>query len=229
MYGHLIQKCRKKMNQEPAVCQNCGKTAHGECNETSCCIHCGGDHPASSKSCSKFIFEKEVQAIKVMEKLTFKEARKKVQDRLIRPGELFSTTVRNTKPNLQQKTSVPSSSQENIVNNQNKPQCAENVEEQKGLKPPIKSTSTEEKSVKKKDDTKAGSTSSASDSLKSEGSKQPNAKTKNPNNKTNNKRIRSSDDKLTEQDENDYEQSSQKSDIIPRSTFRLKRSKNPKK
>ena len=77
MYGHLIQKCKKKINQEPAICHNCGKTAHGECSEAASCIHCGGEHPASSKNCSRFIFEKEVQAVKVMEKLTFKEARKK--------------------------------------------------------------------------------------------------------------------------------------------------------
>ena len=50
IFGHSIQNCRKKLNQEPAVCVNCGKAAHGECKDTPSCINCGGEHSASSKS-----------------------------------------------------------------------------------------------------------------------------------------------------------------------------------
>ena len=29
MFGHSVQKCKKKISDEPAVCSNCGKQAHG--------------------------------------------------------------------------------------------------------------------------------------------------------------------------------------------------------
>ena len=113
MYGHLIQKCKKRINQEPAVCQNCGKNAHGECNEHPSCIHCGEGHTSSSKNCSKYIFEKEVQAIKVIEKVTFKEARRKVLDRQIRPGEPFSSVMKNIKSNKQPQNAVSNTESNN--------------------------------------------------------------------------------------------------------------------
>ena len=95
IYGHVIHKCKKKANNEPAVCHNCGKDEHGVCNETPSCIHCKDSHPASSKSCIQFIFEKEVQVIRTMEKISFREARKKVLERQIGPGVLFSTVLKS--------------------------------------------------------------------------------------------------------------------------------------
>ncbi|XP_068225630.1 uncharacterized protein [Palaemon carinicauda] len=71
MYGHLSQKCKEKLNIKPGVCANCGKISHGACIESPCCIHCGEAHPATSKICVKFIFEKEIQAIRTMERVTF--------------------------------------------------------------------------------------------------------------------------------------------------------------
>ncbi|XP_068238371.1 uncharacterized protein [Palaemon carinicauda] len=77
MYGHLSQKCKEKLNNKPSVCANGGKNSHGACMESPCCIHCGEAHPEISKSCVKFIFEKEIQAIRTMGRVTFKEARKR--------------------------------------------------------------------------------------------------------------------------------------------------------
>ena len=94
-YGHLIQKCKKMINREPAVCITCGENAHGTCTNPPSCVHCGEGHSSSSKNCVKFIFEKEVQTIRVMEKVSFKEARKKALDRYIRPGESFSNALKN--------------------------------------------------------------------------------------------------------------------------------------
>ncbi|XP_064120789.1 cell growth-regulating nucleolar protein-like [Macrobrachium nipponense] len=101
MFGHLIQKCRKKMNEEPALCCNCGKEAHGPCNEPPSCINCGENHPASSKSCMKFILEKEVQTVKVIEKISFKDARKKVLELQIRPGITFSPVIKKSQSSVQ--------------------------------------------------------------------------------------------------------------------------------
>ena len=97
VFGHSIQKCKKKLSQEPAVCVNCGKAAHGECKDTPSCINCGGEHSASSKSCPRFIYEKEVQAIKVLEKVSFKEAKRRASEKQIRPGELFSSVIKNNR------------------------------------------------------------------------------------------------------------------------------------
>ena len=65
--------------------------------DTPSCINCGGEHSASSKSCPRFIYEKEVQAIKVLEKVSFKEAKRRASEKQIRPGELFSLVIKNSR------------------------------------------------------------------------------------------------------------------------------------
>ena len=105
MFGHLSQKCRDKINEKPATCSNCGKESHGSCNAIPSCINCGEQHPSSSKSCVKFIFEKEVQAIRALEKIPFKDARRKALEKQIRPGELFSTVLRRINPNSENRNS----------------------------------------------------------------------------------------------------------------------------
>ena len=87
------------MSQEPAVCVNCGKAAHGECKDTPSCIICGGEHSASSKSCPRFIYEKEVgyRLSKSWRKCLFKEAKRRASEKQIRPGELFSSVIKNSR------------------------------------------------------------------------------------------------------------------------------------
>ena len=97
MYGHSINKCKKRINQEPSICVNCGKKTHGECKETPKCINCGDMHAASSKTCTRYIYEKEVQTIRVIEKISFKEARRKAMERQIRPGETFSSALKKVR------------------------------------------------------------------------------------------------------------------------------------
>ena len=104
-FGHVNSTCRSKAQGKPAVCINCGNQEHGECIVSPQCIHCGGNHPSSYNGCDIYIFEKEVQATRVTEKLTFSEARQKVKARSIRPGVSFarvlaeSNTVRKTRLN----------------------------------------------------------------------------------------------------------------------------------
>ena len=50
------------------------------CDHPIKCVNCSGDHPAYSRTCSKWIFEKEVQSVKCKRQVTFPEARKMVQD-----------------------------------------------------------------------------------------------------------------------------------------------------
>ena len=44
-------------------------------------VNCSGDHPAYSRTCPKWIFEKEVQSVKYKRQEPFPEARKIVQDK----------------------------------------------------------------------------------------------------------------------------------------------------
>ena len=99
-FGHVINTCRRKIKGEKGVCENCGLEAHGECTSPSHCVNCGENHPASSKKCDKFTFEKEVQALRSKEHISFKEARQLVGAKFIRPGVTFSSVISNNKTNF---------------------------------------------------------------------------------------------------------------------------------
>ena len=75
-YGHGKEYCKKTS----AVCVRCGKTGHPEadCSADPFCINCRGDHPASSKSCPKFLEEQAILRFRAEHGGTFKEARKAV-------------------------------------------------------------------------------------------------------------------------------------------------------
>ena len=128
IFGHSIQKCRKRLNEELSICVNCGKNSHGECEEDPKCINCGGLHPASSKNCTRYLYEKEVQAIRVIEKVSIKEARRKALERQFRPGESFSSVLNRVRTDIPQSTqptnlnsqhnvSIPTSQQEDLTPN----------------------------------------------------------------------------------------------------------------
>ena len=92
-FGHIITSCRSKSQGKEAICVNCGDHEHGECHLTPKCVHCGKEHPSSSNKCDVFLLEKEIQAIRVTERVTFAEARQKVLNKSIRPGESFANIV----------------------------------------------------------------------------------------------------------------------------------------
>ena len=96
-FGHVMNSCRTKAQGLPAKCINCGKDIHGECNDVPSCIHCGGSHSAMSRDCEIFIFEKEVLATRVREKVTFQEAKHRTLKKFIRTGESFSSVVQRAK------------------------------------------------------------------------------------------------------------------------------------
>lgn len=64
-----------------AVCCNCGEEGHGPgCTRPAKCSNCTADHSASSKVCAAWSKEKEIQRVKCMEKVSYIEARKKVEE-----------------------------------------------------------------------------------------------------------------------------------------------------
>ena len=76
-FGHTVTSCRFKNQNIPATCVNCGENEHGRCDKMPRCVHCKENHSASSFQCDVYRFEQEVQAIRVSEKVTFKEARER--------------------------------------------------------------------------------------------------------------------------------------------------------
>ena len=85
-FGHTTSSCRSKAQGRPAICVICSNEEHGECNKDPKCYHCGGSHPASSPNCDIYLFEKEVQATRVKERISFAEAKQKIRTMFIRPG-----------------------------------------------------------------------------------------------------------------------------------------------
>ena len=98
-FGHVLESCRLKSEGKKAICVNCGEAEHGRCQNVSKCIHCGGNHPSSSNGCDIYIFENEVQATRVAERVTFAEARRLVLSRNIRPSVSFARVVADSRSN----------------------------------------------------------------------------------------------------------------------------------
>ncbi|GBL87509.1 hypothetical protein AVEN_165130-1 [Araneus ventricosus] len=97
-FGHSQQACRS--NSE--ICAKCSVAGHdsSDCiSDEIKCRNCEGDHPAFSKSCPRWILEKEIQATKIRKNISFVEARKLVTERTPKPGVVYSSAVKqNNKP-----------------------------------------------------------------------------------------------------------------------------------
>ena len=76
-FGHHVKNCRAD-----AVCANCSEKGHTSenCQNESKCANCGEGHPSFSKQCNIWKKEKEIQRVKMVQNLTFQEARKQVQN-----------------------------------------------------------------------------------------------------------------------------------------------------
>lgn len=74
-FGHTSQRC-----QGVSTCGNCGKKEHEgqDCKPPPVCVNCEGQHAPKSKTCPIFQKEKLIQEIKTKEKISYPEARRKV-------------------------------------------------------------------------------------------------------------------------------------------------------
>ena len=92
-YGHGSDKCTHKER-----CSRCGQ-GHSRQNCTvdePHCVHCSLNHETSDRECNRYKQEKQIQRIKVMEKLSFPEARKRVLATTAKPtyAAAVSSTVK---------------------------------------------------------------------------------------------------------------------------------------
>ena len=102
-FGHVNDNCRRRLKGEEKICYNCGQEDHGECHRTSYCINCQENHPSISKTCDRYILEKEILAFRSKEHVTYLEAKKNVLSQCIRPGITFASILKKStsiiKPN----------------------------------------------------------------------------------------------------------------------------------
>jgi hypothetical protein len=72
-FGHSSDRCKNEK-----VCFRCGSEncSAGDCREEPKCVNCNESHPSSSKQCTVWIKEKEIQKRKVEKHISYPEARK---------------------------------------------------------------------------------------------------------------------------------------------------------
>ncbi|GAB0098787.1 hypothetical protein DMENIID0001_145860 [Sergentomyia squamirostris] len=79
--GHTKKRCDSQKNKP--TCGFCGEAAHP--SEQQClrakCVNCQGDHPSFSKSCPRFLEEKEINAIRVTMRILYSLAREELARR----------------------------------------------------------------------------------------------------------------------------------------------------
>src|SRR3989441_6888699 len=126
-FGHHQSTCKRNK-----ICARCGQPDHGTdtCMATPHCSNCNGDHPAYATSCPKWEKEKEICRIKVLQNITFPEARKMVYpvanesnnritySAMARPGT--NTTSVGTQTDITNCTCKPNLVQNDEINTVNK-------------------------------------------------------------------------------------------------------------
>ena len=98
-YGHSGAKCRRPI----PVCSRCGDDAIDDHKEETCqrpikCIHCQEPHSVASRTCPRYLIEKEILYIKTKEHLTFKEARARVNLNKNFGTPTYAAIARNNSP-----------------------------------------------------------------------------------------------------------------------------------
>ena len=93
-FGHNKNSCKGK-----AVCAGCGKEWHNldDCQNDPIWVNCQGDHLAISRDCPKWKIEKDIVSLKYTKKISFADARKRLQSSFD-PSKDSYATVTQTPP-----------------------------------------------------------------------------------------------------------------------------------
>ncbi|GBM17840.1 hypothetical protein AVEN_27715-1 [Araneus ventricosus] len=92
-FGHSQQACRSNSK----ICAKCSVAGHdsSDCiSDEIKCRNCEGDHPAFSRSCRRWVLEKEILSTKIRKNISFAEARKLITERTPKPGVAYSSAVK---------------------------------------------------------------------------------------------------------------------------------------
>lgn len=88
-FGHSKDSCRGSV-----TCARCAGNHDSEnCQLPPLCVNCKNDHPSFSRTCPLWTFEKEVQTVKIVRKISFPEARKRVSARTPQDGKSYAAAV----------------------------------------------------------------------------------------------------------------------------------------
>ena len=102
-FGHISKFCKNK-----DICSICAQDRHeGECKGPKHCVNCKESHESSSKDCPSLAREKEIQRVRVMEKCSFAEAKKKVGEKMPMQ-QTFAKVLAGSGPTEPSKTKLES-------------------------------------------------------------------------------------------------------------------------
>ena len=89
-FGHTKNSCKGK-----AVCAGCGEEGHNldDCKNEPKCVNCQGDHVAISRDCPKWKIEKDIVTLKYTEKISFADARKRLQPSFDTSKDSYATVT----------------------------------------------------------------------------------------------------------------------------------------
>ena len=105
-YGHTKNHCKRQK-----ICARCGQDSHetSSCNFQIQCVSCKGPHYATAKECPKWLEEKEIQKIKIQQRIPYPEARKIVENQKTHPtvnsySETLKTGLKKQNKNAETQT-----------------------------------------------------------------------------------------------------------------------------
>lgn len=103
-FGHHGSKCR----QETPTCPICSEKGHDgkDCSNTPKCANCNGPHTSFDKECSRWKTEKFIIEYKVVNNVTFKEARETIAPRQPR-SRSYAGVVAGPRPTTVPTTQAP--------------------------------------------------------------------------------------------------------------------------
>ena len=89
-FGHHRDRCNHSVR-----CGRCAAEHEGDnCQATPHCVNCGGSHPSFSRDCPQWQHEREIQRVRVTQRVSFPEARRLVNARAGTPsGRTYSSVV----------------------------------------------------------------------------------------------------------------------------------------
>ena len=89
-FGHTKNSCKSK-----AVCAGCGEKGHNldDCQNEPKCVNCQCDHVAISRDCPKWKIEKDIVTLKYTEKISFTDARKRLQPSFDQSKDSYATVT----------------------------------------------------------------------------------------------------------------------------------------